>query len=137
MQRYMQTISTMVAVRLAPGIRDDSARQTQLLLAVMHDTLRIGASAKVVSGRQIYMLQFWAYASTVASRLVLDHNNERSLAAMRIVTRHIAIAGAKLDLITTRVRIIEYCDYYVSASRRIRRVAARHWVIASPAVAHR
>jgi hypothetical protein len=56
---------------------------------------------------------------------MLDHNNERSLAAMRIVTAHIAIAGAKPDLITTRVRIIEYCDYYVSGLRRIPLVAAR------------
>ena len=80
MQRYLQTISTMVAVRLAQGY--GSARPTQLLLAVMHDTVRIGANTKVVSGRQICMLQFWAYASAVASRLVLDHNNERSLAAM-------------------------------------------------------
>ena len=108
----------------SPGVRDGSALPTQLPLAVMHDTLRIGANAKVVSERQICRLQFWACASAVASRLVLDHNNERSLAAMRIVTRHIAIAGAKLDLITTRVRIIEYCDCYVSASRRIRLVAA-------------
>jgi len=44
---------------------------------------------------------------------------------MRIVTAHIAMIGAKLDLITTRVRIIEYCDYYVSGSRRTRLVAAR------------
>jgi hypothetical protein len=90
----------------------------------MHDTLRIGANGKVVSEKQTCRLQFWACASAVASRLVLDHSNERSLAAIRIVTRHIAIASAKLDLITTRVRIIEYCDYYVSASRRIRLVAA-------------
>ena len=114
------------------GVRDGSDRPTQLLLAVMHDTLRIGAIAKVVSGRQICMLQFWAYASAVASRLFLDHNNERSLAAKRIVTGDIAIAGAKLDLITTRARIIEYCDCYVSVSRRIRLVAARHYVIARP-----
>jgi hypothetical protein len=40
----------------SPVVRDDNDRPTQLLLAVMHDTLRIGAIAKVISGRQICML---------------------------------------------------------------------------------
>ena len=37
-------------------VRDGNDRSTLLLLAVMHDTLRIGAIANVVWGTQICML---------------------------------------------------------------------------------
>ena len=46
-------------------VRDRNDRPTLLLLAVMHDTLRIGAIANVVWGTQICMLYLWVYASAV------------------------------------------------------------------------
>ena len=49
-----------------PVIRDGNRRPTLLLLAMMHDTLRIGAIANVVWGTQICMLYLWVYASAVA-----------------------------------------------------------------------
>jgi hypothetical protein len=47
----------------------------------------IGSPAQVVSAKQICKLRLWMYIRAVASRLFLDHNNEKSLAAMRIFTR--------------------------------------------------